>query len=120
MDTDPNHLAPDVVVHAGKATGGAPGGRFRTDGPSSGEAFREDHLVPAFRRAQGGVVRVRLVEAMGWPPSWLEEAFGGLERHHHQLVDNVTLQVEGYEPDRREVEEYMTEARAARLGAVPQ
>lgn len=115
----PGHPSPDVIVNAGKVCKGTPGGRYRTDGPQSAEAFREDHLVPALRRAAHGTLRVQLVEAKGWPASWLEEAFGGLERHHHTLLDKVALQIESFEPIRREVASYMTEARASRIDKRP-
>lgn len=55
-----------------------PGGRFRTDGPHSGEAFREQFLVPALRESDN--VTVVLDGVAGLPASFLEEAFGGLVR----------------------------------------
>lgn len=54
-----------------------PAGRYRSDGPRSGEAFREDVLLPALRK---GPVRVLLDGTMGYGCSFLEEAFGGLVR----------------------------------------
>lgn len=59
-----------------------PGGRFRTDGPGSGEAFRDEHLVPALRRAlaDNAKLMVFLDGVAGLPPGFLEEAFGGLAR----------------------------------------
>lgn len=56
-----------------------PSGRFRTDGPYSGQAFREDYLVP---RLQSNSVLVDLDGVAGLPVSFLEEAFGGLVRCH--------------------------------------
>lgn len=55
-----------------------PGGRYRTDGPHSGEEFRERFLTPALNR--GEVVTVWLDDVAGLPASFLEEAFGGLVR----------------------------------------
>lgn len=55
-----------------------PAGRYRNDGPRSGEAFRRDHLAPALRDADKVVVRLDGVE--GYGSSFLEEAFGGLVR----------------------------------------
>jgi hypothetical protein len=59
-----------------------PGGRFKADGPYSGEFFREEVLRPALtdaieRRQQLTVV---LDGAPGYGSSFLEEAFGGLIR----------------------------------------
>jgi hypothetical protein len=55
----------------------SPVGRFREDGPHSGQAFREDVLVPSL--AKGDVVII-LDGTDGYPSSFLEEAFGGLVR----------------------------------------
>src|SRR5262245_24725002 len=57
-----------------------PAGRFRTDGPYSGERFREDVLVPALQRTN--IVQVELDGTAGYGSSFLEEAFGGLVRQH--------------------------------------
>lgn len=55
-----------------------PGARNRTDGPYSGEEFREDFLEPALLKYD--VVTVVLDGAYGYPLSFLEEVFGGLVR----------------------------------------
>lgn len=55
-----------------------PAGRYREDGPFSGQRFREDFLMPALQR--GGTVRVLLDGTMGFGSSFLEEAFAGLVR----------------------------------------
>ncbi|MET3891051.1 hypothetical protein ABIE41_002127 [Bosea sp. OAE506] len=62
-----------------------PGGRYRTDGAWNGQAFREEKLVPALQRAD--VVTVDLDDVRGLPPSFLEEAFGGLLRDGFKLPD---------------------------------
>jgi hypothetical protein len=54
-----------------------PAGRFRSDGSSSGEHFREDILIPALER---GPVTVVLDGVAGLPSSFLEEVMGGLLR----------------------------------------
>lgn len=56
-----------------------PAGRFRDDGPASGEAFRDDILVPALE--QDDVVCVHLDDVEGYGSSFLDEAFGGLVRN---------------------------------------
>jgi hypothetical protein len=58
-----------------------PVGRFRTDGPDSGERFREDFLRPAI--ATGDPVEIDIDGVAGLPPSFLEEAFGGMVRKGH-------------------------------------
>jgi hypothetical protein len=55
-----------------------PAGRFKTDGPFSGERFREEWLIPALKKAEE--VEVNLDGALGYGSSFLEEAFGGLVR----------------------------------------
>lgn len=55
-----------------------PAGRFKCDGPGSGEAFREEVLIPAFESGQ--VVTLDFTGTRPYPLSWAEEAFGGLAR----------------------------------------
>ncbi|MBZ0259715.1 MAG: STAS-like domain-containing protein [Hyphomicrobiales bacterium] len=55
-----------------------PAGRVRSDGPSSGERFREDFLLPQLKTTK--IVEIKLDGAAGYPSSFLEEAFGGLIR----------------------------------------
>ena len=56
-----------------------PAGRFRTDGPHSGQRFREDFLAPSLNKGPALVV---LDAPLGYGSSFLEEAFGGLLREH--------------------------------------
>ena len=53
-----------------------PTGRYLTDGPFSGEAFRERLLKPSLARRE--TVTVDLDAVRGYASSLLEEAFGGL------------------------------------------
>lgn len=55
-----------------------PAGRYRTDGPQSAEAFREDVLIPAL--GTYSTVLVSFYDLSGASPSWIEEVFGGLVR----------------------------------------
>ena len=55
-----------------------PAGRFITDGPSSGEAFRKRFLEPHLTKNEP--IMVELDGARGYGSSFLEEAFGGLVR----------------------------------------
>lgn len=68
-----------------------PGGRYRTDGPWSGERFRQDYLVPRLRRAIANCDRVVLdLSGSGLAASFMEEVFGGLVREWPEL-DHETL-----------------------------
>ncbi|WP_145132501.1 MULTISPECIES: STAS-like domain-containing protein [unclassified Pseudomonas] len=55
-----------------------PAGRFKDDGPFSGELFRERFLAPALNSDEQLVID--LDGARGYGSSFLEEAFGGLVR----------------------------------------
>ena len=56
----------------------SPAGRHISDGPYSGERFRDQILVPAL--GQNTTVLVELDGTRGMGSSFLEEAFGGLLR----------------------------------------
>lgn len=55
-----------------------PGGRYYSDGPFSGEQFREEVLTPAL--SEHKKVRIVLDGARGYPPSFLDEGFAGYAR----------------------------------------
>jgi len=55
----------------------SPSGRYLTDGPNSGERFREEMLYPALL---AGNVEVDLNGVLTLGSSFLDEAFGGLVR----------------------------------------
>ncbi len=55
-----------------------PAGRFTSDGPFSGEQFRNEILIPALK--SGAHIIVELDGTRGYGSSFLEEAFGGLIR----------------------------------------
>lgn len=83
-----------------------PSGRYRRNGPGSGEEFREKFLLPALRA--GRHVWVAFGGAYGYPASFVEEAFGGLIRSGQQLEHlerNLTL-----EPGAAEYEVYVAQA----------
>lgn len=59
-----------------------PGARYKSEGPFSGEEFRETILRPKFLeiRKTSEKITVNLDGCYGYPTSFLEEAFGGLAR----------------------------------------
>ena len=62
-----------------------PGGRVRTDGPYSGEVFREDFLIPALNNNEKVIIKIDGV--MGYGSSFLEECFGGLVRGGQSITN---------------------------------
>lgn len=69
----------------------SPGGRTRSDGPASGEAYRDTVLIPALRK--GELVQVILDGTSGYGSSFLEEAFGGLVRKGVSKQDLKRLKI---------------------------
>ena len=70
---------PDVQeIVVAKAYTPTPAGRLRTDGPFSGQRFREEILIPALR--SGGIVELNLDGMVSLPSSFWEESTGGLVR----------------------------------------
>ena len=51
-----------------------PSGRFKRNGSTSGEAFRQEFLEPPLKDGQG--ISVELDGTIGYGSSFLEEAFG--------------------------------------------
>lgn len=68
-----------MTINIAKEFSRYPAGRYFSDGPFSGEAFREVKLIPALNK--GEKVRIILDGALGYGSSFLEEAFGGLVRN---------------------------------------
>lgn len=71
-----------------------PAGRYVTDGPYSGERFRNEILVPALKSSDEVVINMSGV--FGYGSSFLEEAFGGLVRKclftRDELLKKVRIQ----------------------------
>lgn len=87
-----------------------PGGRVRTDGPYSGEAFREDFLIPALNKHD--TVEVKIDGVMGYGSSFLEECYGGLTRAGFTVDQlkvklKLTYEDEAYEMYEKEIWEYI-------------
>lgn len=68
-----------------------PGGRYRKNGKGSGQEFREEYLVPIFQ--ENRTATIDLDGASGYPPSFLEEAFGGLVRKGYS-VDEIKQRIQ--------------------------
>ena len=91
-----------------------PAGRYKKDGPNSGERFRDDILIPAL--LTGEKVEVVLDGSEGYGSSFLDEAFGGLARNTEftrEFIEsnlNITAHSEEYAFYRDSVLEFISNA----------
>lgn len=107
----------DRLIQIAKEFSRHPGGRYRKDGPFSGEEFRDEFLMPALANAfaENCKLIVNLDGVAGYASSFLEEAFGGLVRagkFDPQIVTKfVVVQNEDplYDSYRALAERYMTD-----------
>jgi len=81
-------------IDIGKDFSVTPMGRYHpSDGPNTGERFRNEYLLPALRG--GEKVSVRIDQVEGYGSSFLEESFGGLVRvcgfNATDLKKNLTI-----------------------------
>ena len=72
------------TIHIAKDFSRYPAGRYTTDGPHSGERFREEYLKPILERGERAVIE--LDGTRGYGSSFLEEAFGGLVRSGYSVT----------------------------------
>jgi hypothetical protein len=80
-----------------------PGGRWRRDGPHSGEQFRDDVLAPALKSVAddpSAKVVVNIDGVAGYGSSFLEEVFGGVVRKGvlPARVIETKLEIESKDP----------------------
>lgn len=66
------------LLNVGKQFSRFPAGRYRSDGPASGEKFRDEVLIPLLKAHD--LVTIELDDTLGYGSSFLEEAFGGAVR----------------------------------------
>lgn len=88
-----------------------PSGRYKKNGTTSGEAFREQFLEEPL--SKGEKVTVEFDGTIGYGSSFLEEAFGGLVRKtripHATLAELLTLSSSDKSIE-AEVNQYISEA----------
>ncbi len=80
------------IINIGKEFSEEPAGRYITDGPFSGEKFREEILSPALRENEKVSIELDDVEGLG--SSFLEESFGGLIRNKYFTVEELKQKLE--------------------------
>jgi len=89
-----------------------PGARYKHLGPYSGEAFRDDVLIPAIKANEN--ISVNFDGAFGYGSSFLEEVFGGMIRKgipFDVVMGIVSRSVSNDDPDLiNEIKLYVNEA----------
>lgn len=106
------------TISIGKNFSRHPIGRFRSDGGSSGEAFREDHLIPALKKlAPNEKLTIILDDGVdGYGSSFLVEAFAGVVKvgfmSSGDLVEKLEFnyQSEDFSFYEKKIKQYISEA----------
>ncbi|WP_368507918.1 STAS-like domain-containing protein [Bradyrhizobium lupini] len=114
-----------TVIEIGRDFSRTPGGRLISDGPFSGQLFRDRTLAPALKDAvaRGEKVTVVLDGPRGYLSSFLEEAFGGLVRFRvfdqKQLSGALEIVARDpfYEPYKHLALRYISEAKPSTVAA---
>lgn len=75
----------NIMISIAKDFTQTPAGRYISDGPFSGQKFRDELLIPALNT--GNKIEIDLDGALGFGSSFLEEAFGGLVRAGFKAKD---------------------------------
>lgn len=79
-----------------------PGGRYEKFGKFSGEEFREKVLIELLKDEK---VIIDLDDVYGYPPSFLEEAFGGLVREYKYSYNELRRKLEFISKEQPELPE---------------
>ena len=93
-----NRYQDAIHIDIGTVFSRTPGPRYRSRGENSGEAFREDVLMPAARKAikSDCVVVVDLGNIKGpCPIGWLSEVFGGTRSALGTMQAKKRIQIRG-------------------------
>ena len=71
-----------IIINIARDFSDTPGARHISDGPFSGQQFRDEILIPKYKEAceKGEMLQVNLDGCYGFATSFLEESFGGLVR----------------------------------------
>lgn len=71
-----------IQINIAKDFSDTPGGRYKSEGPFSGELFRIKFLKPKFLEARASHEKLIIVldGCFGYPSSFIDESFGGLAR----------------------------------------
>lgn len=100
-----------ININVAKDFSRYPSGRFRKNGKTSGEEFREKYLIPAIKT--GKKFCVELDGTIGYGSSFLEESFGGLVRKMNMTAMQINNQLTLNSEDTaliQEIKEYIEDA----------
>ena len=103
------------IIVVAKDFSDTPGGRFKKDGPNSGEEFKERYLKPEFDKLKGNEkLLIDFDGSYGYPTSFLEEAFGGLARIYNakNVLEKLDFKSDEEPSLIEEVKRYITNASA--------
>jgi hypothetical protein len=79
------------IINIARQFSRSPAGRYREDGPYSGQTFREKFLIPGLK--SGANLIVEMDGTRGYGSSFLDEAFGGLRRLAGYTADDLLKRV---------------------------
>ncbi len=99
------------VINIAQNFSEVPVGRFYSDGPDSGERFRDEFLEPIL--AQGESVIVQLDGTEGYGSSFLDEAFGGIVRKLNLSLADAKARIKLESSNKtfiQEIESYIEDA----------
>jgi hypothetical protein len=111
-------------INVGRDFSDHPIGRYREDGPQSGEVFREDYLLPILRKlGEGEKLQIILDDGVeGYGSSFLVEAFAGVVKvgflQPKDLLERLVFKYEDedFEFFERKIREYISEAKYQEQG----
>lgn len=108
-----------ATLNIGKDFSNDPYGRYRTDGDSSGEVFREDCLKPSLQKLGAGEKLVVVLDddVEGYGSSFLVEGFAGIVKYGYmtsdELLDKIELKFKNpeYEFYKNRILQYIRDAK---------
>lgn len=101
------------IINFAKDFTDSPGGRYREDGPKSGQEFRNDYIIPIFQKLKDGeIIYINLDGCYGFPVSFLEEVFGGLARIYgkDEILKKIVWECKDEPNIEKDISEYIFNA----------
>lgn len=84
-----------IKINIAKDFTDTPGGRYKSEGPYSGEEFRETLLEPKYLKAisNNEKLEINMDGCFGFPSSFIDESFGGLARklNDKEILKNIII-----------------------------